>query len=340
MPKSTVRAAMIRASVLGPLLRSLDAIGQTDTLLAAHGLSRGQLADPYAPASLSRYVALFEAGAAALGDPMIGLKLGVEVRPADLGPLGLLFTAAPTPRAAVARFSELLAALQGGTQAILQRKGEFSAWTYRIDDPGIWPRRQDSEFSVAAICGLLWAVAGPGLRPAEVQFEHDAPQTIVAHERLFKSPLRFGQSANRLIFANADLDRKLATADTGLALVLERHVADLLREPDEGDDLVQAVRRLIGTQLGQDKITTETVAASLGLSPRTLQRRLGEANTSVRQLLREHRQAMAQLRVGTTRLPQSEIAEALGYADSTAFWRAFKSWTHATPSAYRKAKAR
>jgi AraC-like DNA-binding protein len=339
MPKSAAPAAMIRASVLAPLLRRLDEAGQADALLKGSSVSRTQLADPYAPISLARYNALFEAAATALKDPAIGLKLGLAVRPADLGPLGLLFTAAATPRAAVARFSALLAALQSGTQASLQQKGELTFWTYRIDDPAIWPRRQDSEFSMAAICKLLQATAGPVLHPVEAQFEHGAPASTTMHERVFRAPLRFGQPANRLIFANADLDRPNGAADNGLAMILERHIAELLREPDNADDLVHSVRRMISARLGQDKITIEHLAAGLGLSPRTLQRRLGDADTSLRQLLREHRQAMADLHVGGGQQSQASIAEALGYADSTAFWRAFKSWTNTTPSAYRKKKS-
>ncbi len=329
---------MIRASVLGPLLRRLDEAGQADALLRDSGMSRTQLADPYAPIALARYNALFESAAAALKDPAIGLKLGLAVRPADLGPLGLLFTAAATPRTAVARFSALLAALQGGSQALLQQQGGLTFWTYRIDDPAIWPRRQDSEFSVAAICKLLQATAGPGLHPVEVQFEHDAPAETALHERVFRAALRFGQPANRLIFADAALDRMHGAADPGLAMVLERHIAELMGEPEETDDLVRSVRRMIGAALGQDKVTIEGLAAELGLSSRTLQRRLGAAGTSLRQLLREHRQAMADLYVGTGQRSQARIAEALGYSDGTVFWRAFKSWTKTTPSAYRKQK--
>ncbi len=337
MPKLAVRAAMIRASVLGPLLRRLDETGQADALLRGNLMSRTQLADPYAPISLARYNALFEAASIALSDPAIGLKLGFAVRPADLGPLGLLFTAAATPRAGVARFSALLGALQGGTQAVLQQQGDLTFWTYRIDDATIWPRRQDSEFSMAAICKLLVATA-PGIRPVEAQFEHDAPAGTALHERVFRAPLRFGQPANRLVFASADLDLPHGAADPGLAMVLERHIAELLQEPSEADDLVQLVRRMIGAGLGQDKITIERLAAGVGLSPRTLQRRLGEAGTSLRQLLREHRQTMANLHVGDGQRTVASIAEALGYSDGTAFWRAFKSWTNTTPSAYRKQK--
>ncbi len=260
------------------------------------------------------------------------------MRPADLGPLGLLFTAAATPRAALARFSALLAALQGGSQAALQQDGGLTLWTYRIDDAAIWPRRQDSEFSMAAICKLLQAAAGPGLQPVEAQFEHAAPASTAAHERVFRAPLRFGQPANRLVFANAALDRPHGAADPGLAMILERHIAELLQEPGEADDVVQSARRVIGMSLGQSKITIEHLAACLGLSPRTLQRRLGAAGTSLRQLLREHRQAMADLHVATGQRSQASIAEALGYCDGTAFWRAFKSWNNTTPSAYRKQK--
>jgi AraC-like DNA-binding protein len=122
-------------------------------------------------------------------------------------------------------------------------------------------------------------------------------------------------------------------------MILERHIAELLREPDETDDAVQSVRRMISTGLGQNKMTIEHVAAGLGLTPRTLQRRLAAAGTSLRQLLREHRQAMADVHVGTGQRSQASIAEALGYSDGTAFWRAFKSWTKTTPSAYRKQKS-
>ncbi len=73
MPKIAARAAMIRASVLAPLLRRLDEAGQADALLRDSFMSRTQLADPYAPISLARYNALFEAAATALNDPAIGL---------------------------------------------------------------------------------------------------------------------------------------------------------------------------------------------------------------------------------------------------------------------------
>jgi AraC-like DNA-binding protein len=337
MPRVAIRAAMIRASVLNPLVHLLDERGQpTGDLLDAHGMSRARLADPYEAISLARYVAIFEAAAAALDDPAIGITLGRTVRPADLGPLGLLFTAAPTRRAALSRFSDLLAALQGGTQTALERKGDVTVWIYRIDDSAIWPRRQDAEFSLAAICSLLKSAAGSPLLPLEIHFEHGEPASGAGYEEFGRAALRFGQPANRLIFANDDLDRPIASADRALTAMLERHIRDLTAEPEPATDVVGSVERLISLDLGREPITVERLSATLGVAPRTLQRRLSEAGTSVRRLLREHRQTTAQLQIRSTRRSQSEIAEALGYSDGTAFWRAFKSWTDRSPSAYRK----
>jgi AraC-like DNA-binding protein len=78
-------------------------------------------------------------------------------------------------------------------------------------------------------------------------------------------------------------------------------------------------------------VTLPSVAAELGLSPRTLQRRLAEVGTSLQALLREHRQRMAERHLQSGAMPCARIAEALGYADSTVLWRAMKGWTGQSP---------
>jgi AraC-like DNA-binding protein len=68
---------------------------------------------------------------------------------------------------------------------------------------------------------------------------------------------------------------------------------------------------------------------------RTLHRRLQEHGTSFRQLANETRSELALQLLEETSLDLHAIADALGYADSTAFGRAFRRWTHSTPSAWR-----
>jgi len=72
------------------------------------------------------------------------------------------------------------------------------------------------------------------------------------------------------------------------------------------------------------------------MSTRTLQRELARQNTSVRLLLRAHRQTLAEARLASDRCRFADVAETFGYVDSTACWRAFESWTGATPRDFQK----
>lgn len=117
--------------------------------------------------------------------------------------------------------------------------------------------------------------------------------------------------------------------------ILERHVADLCQPADGPDGLVGKVRTLVLMHLGQRTITLPVVASELRVSPRTLQRRLADEGTSLRELVRECRLELGRLRLRDGRASTEEIARALGYSDSTAFWRAFKAGTGETPSEYR-----
>ena len=337
MKQTSSNLATIRAVVFSPMIRALDEKGRmADVLLARHGLSRARIHDPYAIISLIRYVEIFEAVARQLKEPALGLRIGGNSRPTDLGPLGLLISAAPTLRSAFTRLSEFISALQGATRVGLQHHKTMTAWTYQVEDSSIWPRVQDTEFSLAAACQLARSLAGSSWSPLEVHFEHDEPEDCSAHHRFFRAPLLFRQPANRLLLLNADIDRVIQTEDCDLTQILEHHVRDLLAERMGETDLARRVERIIALYLGHEKISVERLAADLGLAPRTLQRNLGREGTSVRQLLREHRQKIAKLQMQSNKISQAEIAHALGYSDGTVFWRAFKDWTGTAPTKFRK----
>ena len=337
LKRVTPTIATIRSSVLGPIICTLDEQRKgTDTLLAEYGLSRSLLDDLYTIIPLNRYIAFFETAAVVTKDRGLGLRLGGVIRPADLGPIGLLFSAASTLRAAFTHLSDSVSALQRATYVGLKTHDDFTTWTYQIEDPTLWPRVQDAEFSMASTCQLARSFAGPSWRPIEVHFEHDEATDCQALYRAFQAPIRFKQPANRLFLDNANIDRAVQKEDAGLTLILKRHIKDLMAEQSGDANLIQRVERLIGLHLGQGSLSVKGLAADLGLSPRTLQRRLGEEGTSVRALIRSHRSALAKLRIGSTRSSQAEIAHNLGYSDGTTFWRAFKSWTGATPTEFRK----
>ncbi|NTI65787.1 AraC family transcriptional regulator [Agrobacterium rhizogenes] len=325
--------AAIRASVLVPLVQELDKKhGKTDVLLACHGILRSQLDDPYAFVPLARYVAIFEEAAEILREPTLGARLGISFKPADIGPLGILFSASSTIRSAFQRLSKHVVALQGVTRAGLIEEGDYLLWSYKLEDPRLWPRHQDTEYSLAASCQLVRSSFSASWRPVEIHFEHAAPRDREPLQRIFRAPLLFSQSSNRIVMLKTDADRHYRNEDRDLTAILERHIGDLSSGNVDQDSVRDQVLSVIAIYLGHKPITIAAVAAELKLSVRTLQRRLSDENTSVRALVREYRAGIAQLylRAGTS--GYSRLADTLGYADSTVFWRAFKDWTGLSPS--------
>ena len=103
--------------------------------------------------------------------------------------------------------------------------------------------------------------------------------------------------------------------------------------------LTEQVRGAIDTCASLGDGTVQPVARSLGLQPRTLQRRLRAVQTSFRELHEQVRQTQAARLLETSDLSPKEIAYRLGYANASAFIRAFRRWTRTTPVRFRQSKA-
>ncbi|MDH4414826.1 MAG: AraC family transcriptional regulator ligand-binding domain-containing protein [Rhizobium sp.] len=318
--------ASIRASVLAPLVEQIDRrSGKTDLLLASHGILRSQLEDPYAMIPMARYVAIFEDAAVITEEPSLGARLGTLFKPSDIGPIGVLFSISGTIRAGFGRLAKYVNTVQSATSSGVFEEDGNLVWSYRLEDPRMWPRRQDSEFSLVASCQLVRSCFAKSWKPLEVHFEHLAPRDRSALERIFRCPLKFGETANRIIVAGSDANRLYRQEDPALCEVLERHVAELVGKTVLPESIGERVRALIGIYLGHKPITLTSIAAELRISDRTLQRRLAEEGTSLRHLVRETREAIATTQL-EAHVQKARIAEVLGYADSTVLWRARRGW--------------
>lgn len=332
--------AAIRVSSLMPAVRELDRRRlSADELLARHLMSREQLANPYAEIPLARYVAFLEAAAEAAADESFGAAVGTSFRSVNLGPVGLLFSSSATLRRGLERLARTLTTWQDGTSIGLHDEDGTLVWTYRIEDPLIWPRRQDSEYTLAATIAIARDAFGASGRPIEAHVEHAQPEDPVPLARILGLRPQYGQPGNRLVFDLAGADRPHRTEDTEMMAMLNRHLDDL-RQPEQEAGLIGRARALIGLHLGHRTITVPMVARELGVSPRTLQRRLAEDGASLRTLVHQVRVDLGRAHLREGRASNAEIARALGYTDTTAFWRAFKAGTGRSPSQYRRSPER
>ena len=96
------------------------------------------------------------------------------------------------------------------------------------------------------------------------------------------------------------------------------------------------VIRWVTRNLGQRPPTLEIIAGDLGLTRRTLQRRLSEEGTSLRRILEHRRRDIVEGYLANPDLDMKRVAAALGYSDQTVFWRAYRRWTGARPTDRRR----
>lgn len=325
--------AMVRASVLTPLRQELANNGLFfDGFLRRHGIRAADLADPYANLPLAGYLALFEDAAAKLGDESLGLKLGMRIRPSDIGPIGVLFSMSTSLQVAFERLAKYVKALQEGTLSSLTPSEQDFIWHYSIAMPGLWPRRQDAEFTLTTCCQLARSCFYHNWRPLEVHFEHPAGNNALLMHKFFRAPVYFNQSGNRFIVDGATARRNYRSEDPGLTYILERHLLDLMERGGEIQSVRESVARLIEQNMGQKPVSISSIAFELGMTPRTLQRRLLEEGAVFREMVQTHRNTLAKRLLADKNASMGDVAQALGYADRTAFWRAYKRWEGKMPS--------
>lgn len=322
----------IRVSAITPFIEHLKNSGVSlAQLLARHMIRAGELNDPYSVIPLHRFVAFLEDAAAMTGDDLFGARLGVHLKPADIGPMGILFSMAPTIRAAFEYISKYVNALQNATSSNVMEEDDTLVWSYRIADRSIWPRKQDAEYSIAATCQLIRSCFKARLNPLEVHFEHEKPESIEALKRIFCAPIYFSQPSNRLIYPLEEMDRVYRSEDKQLTQIMERHISDLIDEVKPRDLFSEKVRVLIQLYMGRRPVTTHFLAEELGMSVRSVQRRLEREGLTVRDLMRAHREELAASLLERPGAKMSNIAQSLGYADSAVFSRAYKEWTGEPP---------
>ena len=131
------------------------------------------------------------------------------------------------------------------------------------------------------------------------------------------------------------LDYPIKTVDNQLLKILERHCRQILGARPKADDFVFEVKRLITTLLhsGQSKI--DGVAQELGMSSRTLTRRLAEDGLTYKGLLDDVRRKLALQYLKDRRIGLKKLAYLLGYSEVSAFYHAFHRWTGSSPVQHR-----
>lgn len=331
----------VSARHLRHVLAHGEALGvDMEPVLAAGGLTRADLADADAAVPMTAVEAMLNAWINVDGDPLPGLRLAVSVQPPTFGALGLVFQSCATLADAlqtVVRFNGLLSSM-GETRLEFVPGAVRVCW--RSAAGGEQFGRQAAEY----VLGVFVTVARLLLEDSDrellraVEFQHAAPANAALlreYFAVFGAPVHFDRPQTALVLPADALKRKLRHGDAVLKSLLEQQADTLLRRRPQAGSITTAVRTLVAALLPDGLPAKDAVAAQLGLSGKTLQRRLDEAGTSFQTLLDAVRLHEARRLLADPAFPLTELPDRLGFATYPALARWFKRLTGQTPGACR-----
>jgi AraC-like DNA-binding protein len=270
------------------------------------------------------------------GDPGIGLEIGMRT---DLVGLGIAGYATATSRVmretldVWARYSELL--------GVMSRYEVEDAANGDVIITFVEPAPTDPifVFCVEELLTLTCKIGGieSGVAPGFVrmEFPYRAPAHRERYAALFDCPIRFGAERARVVLGEQWVNLPLLTNDNEFHDVCIEHCGRILAGIKQGGSPVAMRLRAIFLASPQRPPSLEDSARRLGMSSRTLRRRLHDEGQSFQSLLRDFRVDLAREYLNTTEMAPKQIAFLLGFDDVQAFRRAFKGWTGSTPKEYR-----
>jgi len=323
------------ASLSATIVRALDAQGLDGPGIARRaGIAPTALQDPDARVPRAALTRLWGLAVEATGDPCFGLTAARFTLPTSFHALGYAVLASTTFKEALERIIRYRRLIGDVVELSLTEAGDRCRFIIDVSSrPGVVPFEAVDAFAAVTVRQARALHANRDFNPLAVSFQRPEPARAEPFRRVFRAPVRFSQPANFLEYARADLERRLPAGNAEIArhndAVVVRYLA---RVQDVG--LSSRVQHALIESLPNGEPSKQAIARALAMSPRNLQRRLAEEGTSFKEVLNETRASLARSYIDEGRLPMTEIAFVLGFADTSVFSRAFKRWTGASPRDY------
>jgi AraC-like DNA-binding protein len=329
----------IDARLAGRIVEHLKRQGlrPDDDLLRQVGLRRRDIADPAGRVPYPAVLQLIERAATVLGDPSLGLRLGASYEARDSGLLGFVMLNSATLMDALGNLQRYFHVIGDGEDIEVERNGPQMILRFRETDAGLRGLRHNSDYMAAIIVRACRDLTRKRIFPVRVEFIHGRPNATVAYDRYLGCPVRFHSEWDALVYDAKTGELPVIGADDKLLKVLEGACRNVLGPAPNTRDLVHEVRSLAMDQLTKGPVRIDGVALAVGMSAKTLERRLADKGRTFSGLIDEIRSGLAKRYLSETDFRLEQIAYLTGYSEPAALVRAFKRWTGTTPMKYREA---
>ena len=325
----------IRNLIARHVLRDLAHAGiSAEPLLKKAGLHMYQINRDNGWLPYQNHAEFLEIVARELEDPFYGLNLARRFDPRDLGALAYVGLSSR-------RLEEALLNLERYMRV------QTEAWSFDLAleskaailqlSPAVMKFYDYQQASEAFVGGLIYGYQfflSEPLAPAVVRFVHSRhlSKAQARYEALLGCPVQFSSNRAQIILDRKSLRLQISTADDQLLGVLQSYCEQVLKlhEPVPSD-LVSRIRQTIADLLPSGRAKAKLVASELGMTERTMHRRLVDEATSFTKIIDRLRHDLVEKYMKDQKLSLQQIAFLLGYGDQSAFSVAFKRWTGRAP---------
>lgn len=250
------------------------------------------------------------------------------------------FFNAPTMQEGARRAETTFRLISKGTYPKMSVQGDEFTMGIAYRSPDYRTSQHMVDFAMSLWWQTLRLFAGDALTLQAVRIVNDDPERIPVYEKYFGVPCQIRQQVNELVMPaeNFYLPNVYKVPEKSLDSVLEKFYAHTHSEfaNHNPSPFREAFFNALQKQLIHGKPTQPKIAKLMGMSTRTLQRKMMEANTTFTKLLEETRRDLAKGYLSQPDLNITDVALMLGYSESTSFTSAFRRWYGASPRAFRR----
>ena len=305
-----------------------------DTILRRANLARSRFSVPKPQGTTAEFFALWRAVEEESGrDPGLGLRLGVEALPDETNVVSLAAMHSDTLGEGLRKLARYKRLVCPERISIDVEDGEARLrfeWLLAIDVPPALL----TDIIFAGITNLAQRGTMTHVRPRRLEFMRRRANEAMLR-RHFRCELRFDAPHDVLVFDEAAFALPMAHRNAQLLAVLVPGLERAVAQDERARTLVEDVRMALTETMCGDRPAIAKVAKSLGMSPRTMQRRLGELGTTYQDVLDDVRRQSARRLLADTDLGTGEVAFLLGFEEVNSFVRAFNTWEGITPTRWR-----
>jgi AraC-like DNA-binding protein len=304
---------------------------ELEPLLSRAGLSVDEIDDPECRIDATSQIAFLEVVAETLNDQFLGLRLAEEFDCRDFGLLYYVMASSDTLGGAFKRASRYSRVTN---EAILLQYREAPEPTLCLKYSAI-PRhadRQQIEFCMLALVRVSRLLSGRQLLPARVSMMHIRSEGISKFARFLRKDIEFGSDADEIVFPAGSAEWPVVNADPRLSKILLKVCEESLNARKRRDGPLRvAVENIIAPLLPHGQAHAHVVAAKLGMSERTLARRLADEGVTFIEIVQQLKASLASRYLEDESIPISRIAWLLGFEDASSFSHACRRWTGKSP---------